>query len=296
MNTESTTRRTEATARKAYAARIQRVVDHIQENLDGDLSLEVLAGIAHFSPYHFHRQFRAWTGVGVGRLVRLLRLRWAASQLALNPERSVTAIALESGFQSTDAFSRAFREASGRSPTAFRRSPVWSNSELIDFQERLQEHSMNTNVEIIDFPATRLAAVEHRGPMEQEYAAIARLIAWRRANGVSPDRGKTFSIQHVDPAAVAPENYRIDICVSFDGPIGENPQGVIAKEIPGGRCARLRHSGSRDYISEADYLYRIWLPGSGEELRDFPPFFHFVNVGPDVRDEEMITDVYLPLR
>ena len=155
---------------------------------------------------------------------------------------------------------------------------------------------MNTNVEIIDFPTTRLAAVEHHGPMTQEYAAIARLIAWRRANGVSPDRGKTISIQHVDPAAVAPGKYRIDICVSFDGPIGENPQGVIEKEIPGGRCARLRHFGSRDYISEADYLYRIWLPGSGEELRDFPPFFHFVNVGPDIRDEEMITDVYLPLR
>ena len=155
---------------------------------------------------------------------------------------------------------------------------------------------MNTDVEIVDFPTTRVAAVEHRGPMEQEYAAIARLVAWRRANGVSPDRGRTIGIQYVDPSAVAPEDYRIDVCVSFDGPIGENPQGVIAKEIPGGRCARLRHFGSRDYISEADYLYRVWLPGSGEELRDFPPFFHYVNVGPDVRDEDMITDVYLPLR
>ena len=296
MEKDATTEQAGTAARKTYAARIQQVVDHIQAHLDGDLSLEVLAGVANFSVAHFHRQFRAATGLGVGRLVRLLRLRRAASQLALNPARSITEIALANGFQSTDAFSRAFREASGRSPSAFRREPVWSNSELVEFQSSLQETRMNKDVEIVDFPATRVAAVEHRGPMEQEYAAIARLVAWRRENGVPPDMGMTIGIQYVDPSAVAPEDYRIDVCVSFDGPIDENPQGVVGKEIPGGRCARLRHLGSRDYISEAEYLYRVWLPGSGEELRDFPPFFHYVNVGPDVRDEDMITDVYLPLR
>jgi AraC family transcriptional regulator len=44
------------------------------------------------------------------------------------------------------------------------------------------------------------------------------------------------------------------------------------------------------------HLYEDWLPGSGESLRDFPIFFHYVNVGPNVREEDMITDVYLPLK
>ena len=87
-----------------------------------------------------------------------------------------------------------------------------------------------------------------------------------------------------------------DVGVSYEGPVEPNPQGVMAKEIPAGLCARIRHLGSRDHIAEAEYLYRDWLPASGRELRDFPIFFHYVNVGPDVRDADMITDVYLPLK
>jgi len=290
------TERTNTEAQRRYAVRINRVIDHISANLDGDLSLDALAGIANFSPSHFHRQFRSYTGFGIGRLVRLLRIRRAATQLAFNPARSITDIALDTGFQSTDAFGRAFRDVCGCSPRAFRSNPSCPKAELIEFQSRLQEQTMNTEVEIVDFPATRVAAVEYRGRMENEYSAIARLIAWRRQNGIGPDTGKTIGVQYADPRTTPPDDYRIDVCVSFDGPVADNPQGVVAKEIPGGRCAHIRHLGSRDYIAEAEYLYRDWLPGSGEELRDFPPFFHYVNVGPDVRDEDMITDVYLPLQ
>jgi AraC family transcriptional regulator len=70
----------------------------------------------------------------------------------------------------------------------------------------------------------------------------------------------------------------------------------VAKRIPGGRCAAVRHLGSRENVSAALYLYDVWLPASGEALRDFPIFFHYVNVGPLVQEHEMVTDVYLPLR
>jgi AraC family transcriptional regulator len=70
----------------------------------------------------------------------------------------------------------------------------------------------------------------------------------------------------------------------------------VGKLIPGGRCAVARHIGSRDNISAAAYLYEVWLPQSGEAPRPFPIFFHYLNVGPAVREDEMVTDVYLPLR
>ncbi len=154
---------------------------------------------------------------------------------------------------------------------------------------------MNTEVEIVEFPTTRVAAVEYRGPHEQEYSAVMKLVAWRRENGVGPGQGMTIGIHHTDPAVTRPEDYRIDVCVSYDSDVGPNAHDVVSKVIPGGRCARIRHLGSREHVAEAEYIYREWLPASGEELRDFPPFFHYVNVGPDVRDEDMITDVYLPL-
>jgi len=48
--------------RQEYVARINRVMDYIGANLNGDLCLEKLAGVANFSPYHFHRIFRGMTG------------------------------------------------------------------------------------------------------------------------------------------------------------------------------------------------------------------------------------------
>lgn len=155
---------------------------------------------------------------------------------------------------------------------------------------------MNKFVEIVDFPTTSLAAVEYQGAPGQEHSAISKLVAWRRENRVGPDQGKTIGIHYTDLETTLPDDYRIDIGVSFNGAIEPNSHGVVAKEIPGGRCARIRHIGPRDNIAEAEYIYREWLPQSGEEMRDFPPFFHYVNVGPDVKDDDMITDVYLPLK
>lgn len=67
--------------------------------------------------------------------------------------------------------------------------------------------------------------------------------------------------------------------------------------IPGGRCAVVRHHGSHERIAESIYpLYREWLPQSGEELRDFPLFFHYLNLIPEVEEHELVTDIYLPLK
>jgi len=53
---------------------------------------------------------------------------------------------------------------------------------------------------------------------------------------------------------------------------------------------------SRSNNEAAVYLYKVWLPQSGETLENFPIIFHYVNVGPNIIEAEMITDVYLPLK
>lgn len=65
--------------------------------------------------------------------------------------------------------------------------------------------------------------------------------------------------------------------------------------FPRNRCALARDIGSRYKNQATVYLFEKWLPQSGERPGDFPIFFHHVNVGPEVREAEMITDVYLPL-
>jgi len=152
------------------------------------------------------------------------------------------------------------------------------------------------DVRIVTFPETRVAAVEHRGPPELEHETARRLVEWRRANRLPPERHRSYGVHYTDPRTTPPADHRVDFCVSVDRDVPPNAFGVLDKVIPGGRCAVARHVGSRAHVSAAVYLHEVWLPRSGETPGDFPMFFHYVNVGPGVREDEMITDVYLPLR
>ena len=152
------------------------------------------------------------------------------------------------------------------------------------------------DVQIVTFPETKVAAVEHRGPPQLEHDTARRLIEWRRLNQLRADRHRSYGVHYTDPYTTPPADHRVDFCISVDHDVPPNLHGVVNKVIPGGRCAMARHLGSRAHNAAAVFLYEEWLPSSGEVLGDFPIFFHYVNVGPDVQEHEMITDVYLPLK
>lgn len=152
------------------------------------------------------------------------------------------------------------------------------------------------DVQIIEFPETKVAAIEHHGAPHLEYETVRKLVEWRMANRLDRERHRSYGVHYNDPRTTRPADYRVDFCVSVEQDVAPNPQGVVTKYIPGGRCAVARHHGSRENVAAAFYLHDVWLPESGEIPGDFPIFFHYVNVGPNVQEHEMITDVYLPLR
>ena len=92
-----------------YSARINRVIDYIEENISHSLSLTELSNVAHFSPFHFHRIFSGMVGETLNTFIQRIRLEKAATKLILNPKKAVTEIALECGFSSSPSFARAFR-------------------------------------------------------------------------------------------------------------------------------------------------------------------------------------------
>ena len=152
-------------------------------------------------------------------------------------------------------------------------------------------------VRIVDFTATRVATLEHRGDPARLDDSVRKFIEWRTQNGLPPAASATFNILYDKLPASAPEEFRFDLCVATDGEVAANEFGVVPKTIPGGRCAVLRHVGSEAGIGETLYcLYAQWLPGSGAELRDFPVFFQRVSFGPHIPANEAITDVFLPLK
>jgi AraC family transcriptional regulator len=267
--------------------RLERAIAYVQRHLDADLSMTRLASVAGISKHYFQRRFAARIGVGAAKFIQLLRLKRASFRLVFDIRSSITDIAFDAGFANAESFTRAFGKTFGQSPRAFRNRPAWQRWRL-RYRVLMHIGVAMSQVEIIQFEATLVAVVRHRESPLTIYDSTRKLIEWRRANGVTPGSAHTFGIHYPDQS--------IDLCVSYEKEVVPNPQGVVSGVIPSVRCARLRHLGSREHIAAAEYLLREWLPGSGETLGDFPMFFHYVNVGPDVQDNQMITDVYLPLR
>ena len=96
----------ENTQRQAqYIARINRVIDHIEETLGDELRLKNLARVARFSPFHFHRIFSARVGETLNHFIQRIRIEKAASNLVGNPKQSITTVAIDGGFSSSATFS-----------------------------------------------------------------------------------------------------------------------------------------------------------------------------------------------
>lgn len=286
-----------------YQARMRRVLDHIDRHLDADLDLDGLSAVAAFSKFHFHRQFTATFGVSVHRYVQLARLKRASHQLAYNDALDVTDIAMDAGYDAPDAFARAFRQRFGQSPSSFRKSPDWEPwlaafGPLDNARSKLMQKNFTTDdVTIRDVPPTRVAIMEHRGSPETLGDTIRRFIAWRRAAGLHPRTSPTFNVWHSEGRPAQQDEYSIDLCVGTDQPIEANGEEIKAGEIPGGRCAVLRVVGFTDNLEPAAlYLYRDWLPASGEEARDFPIYCQRLSLFPEVPEHEAVADVFLPLK
>ena len=153
------------------------------------------------------------------------------------------------------------------------------------------------DVQIVVFPETKVAAIEHLGSPALEHVTARKLIAWKLEQRLlDSSKYRSYGVHYTDPRTTPPADHHVDFCLSIDDDVAANSAGIINKVIPRNRCARARDIGSRYDNKAAVYLYEQWLPKSGESPGDFPIFFHYVNVGPTLREEEMITDVYLPLK
>ncbi|GLK49379.1 transcriptional regulator [Brevundimonas intermedia] len=291
------------TALDHYHARMLRVLDHIDRHLDGDLDLETVSGVAAFSKFHFHRQFKATFGLSLHRYVQLARMRQASKRLADEQGASVTDIALDAGYETPDAFARAFRQRFRQSPSDFRKSPDWAPwlqafGPLNSARSRLMPTTFTPDqVTIRETPPIRAAIFEHRGDPATIDATVQRFIAWRKAAGLSPQTHPTFNIWHSERRPADPADYRMDLCVGLNPGqrVEAEDPSVKAGEIPGGRCAVLRVTGDTHNLEPAAlYLYREWLPASGEEMRDFPIYCQRLFVG----EPEMgaAAELFLPLR
>jgi AraC family transcriptional regulator len=286
-----------------YHFRFRKVLEYVDTHLDDDLTVDCLSNVAAFSKHHFHRQFSELFGISVYKYIQLTRLKRASYQLAFRSQMPIVDIALASGYENHESFSRAFKKSIRQTPSEFRELPQWNPWHLI-YQsvhnlriKHMKSDHQQDRVKVILFKETKVAVFEYRGDPHSIGNSIRKFIEWRKQNHLSPQASDTFNILYDNPSETSPENFRLDICASTERNVPENSFGVVEKTIPGGRCAVLRHIGDDANLSESiTYLYANWLPSSGEDLRDFPLFLQRVKFFPDVPEHEAIIDVFLPLK
>jgi AraC family transcriptional regulator len=287
-----------------YETRMRRVLDYIDQHLEGDLDLETVSRVAAFSKFHFHRQFTATFELSVHRYVQLARMKRASQRLACMDTGSVTNIAMDAGYDAPDAFARAFRRRLGQSPSSFRKSPDWQRwlaalGPLHNARSKLTPITFdNDDVTVQDVPATPVAMIEHRGDRTRIADTRERFVAWRKTAGLSPATSTTIMVFRSEREPANPADYSMDLCVATNQPIEANRGPVKAGVIPGGRCAVLRYPGVSNNVEPAAlYLYRDWLPASGEEARAFPLYCQRrLSLIPEVPAHEVVTELFLPLK
>lgn len=287
-------------SRSEYVARMHRVLEHIDRELDQQLELDTLARVANFSPFHFHRLFTAWMGETLGEYVRRRRLEIAALRLVAQPRLAVTQVALSVGFGSTEAFARAFKTRFGSTPTGWRdsqrRNRDQSKSKRDQARAQPPANDGHMKVSIVDRQPTTVAYLRHVGPYGKLVSDfwITKVAPWMETNGLY---GKPrYGISLDDPGIAAPETLRYDAAVevpkNFVG-AGDHQMTVI----PGGKYAVGKFKGTDNEVGEAwAWLLRDWLPESGMQLDSRPFFEHYpVTAGYDQKTGEFECEICLPV-
>ena len=280
-----------ARSENEYQRRLHAVIEHIDRHLDENLDLATLAGVAHFSAFHFHRLFHALTGEALGDYIRRRRLEMAAMRLRSQPDLPVLDVALSVGFGSTEAFARAFRTRFACTPTAWRNSKHGQSTRKPgqapgagrrkNGGSSRQEAAMkaSSNVRLIDREPTHVAYLRYTGPVGIAIGTfwMGTVAPWMGTNNLyGRDR---YGISLDDPSITKDTKIRYDACVA--SPEGEvltgNPQ---RKVIPGGKYAAMHFDGTGAHIGAAwDALLRDWLPKSGMQLDSRPFFEHYPPAG-----------------
>jgi AraC family transcriptional regulator len=107
-------------ARGLSRGQLHRVCEHIEANLDGELTLAGLSAVARLSQWHFSRAFKSAVGIGVHAYVARRRIE-RAKVLLVQADLSIAEAASAVGFQSAASFTTCFRRLAGITPGGFRR-------------------------------------------------------------------------------------------------------------------------------------------------------------------------------
>jgi len=217
-------------------------------------------------------------------------------------DRQITELAFEAGYETLEAFGRGFRRLTGMSPSTYRsrfrlagcRGPAPDSAACLPKYTNKQGE-LQMDVTIQKFDDMHVACVRHVGPYQDCCTAWNKLCLNPAVRaGLGPDT-LAIGIGYDDPDITDADKIRYDVCVTVPASF-KAPDGVSTQTIKGGEFAVLRHVGSYSGLHDCyRFLYGVWLPQSGREPSAFPPLEIYRNDPDNVPEDQLITDICLPL-
>jgi len=299
-------------------SRVETAARYIADHLDRPLSVAEVAKAAGLSEFHFHRIFSAVAGETVGRFITRRRLELAALRLAYERERSITDIALGSGYSSSSNFAKAFSAYFGCSPSrvrdpaealpstigtltrdygkAFDPRQLYAGRGVDPPDEAEIVAALEAIVRFVDSPGFSVACLRSDAGYDPDalvalYAELHRRMVQLGLCGEDLD---AWGIAHDSPQLTAPELCRYDACVPCPASAPLRPP-LFRTDVPAGRYAVFAFQGPVEAL-EGTFLaiYGSWLPRSSLAPDDFTVIEHHIGNGPSEGSVEL--EIWIKVR
>jgi AraC family transcriptional regulator len=286
------------TTERDYRRRIARVIEAILIDPGAPHTLDSLAAVAHFSPYHFHRIYRALTGESIVETVQRVRLAQAAHRLT-DTAGSVTEVAIDAGYESPQAFARAFREFAGVSPSSFqmrqrRLGALSADPGKYAARGVHRDSPVLPSVELTELPPIDVVCLRHVGPIATIGQTFRTLLRTLQCDGPAAQAQRMIGICCGDPEEG--ESFRYLAGIVPSAPV-ESAGAIERSRIEGGLYAAHRFVGPYALIAPTfRALFGGWLPQSGYEPDDRPALEIYRNPPLSGMRHECVTDLMIPIR
>lgn len=297
--------------RNEYTAKVNRVIDYIDNNLNGELTLSKLSSIASYSDYHFHRIFKTLIGESVNSYIRRIRIEKSANLLIRHPHRSITDIAFDCGFSSSQFFSRTFKKYYSQNASDWRKEKTLngkivkegkSSIHYIDHRNRTRVNVVEAkSIEIKELKDIHTAYIRHIGSYsgkdELPSELFTKLSVWAQArNLIRFYETKFISLYHDDPDITEASKLRFSACISVPEDTPVNCEiGYLT--IKGGEYAVANFELNADELNLArKYVYDVWLPQRGYQPDGKPYFKEMLNDPDEHPEQKHIVNIYVPVK
>lgn len=129
---------------------INKALNHIEQHLENELSLESISKVAHYSPFHFHRIFKAFTNETLHQYIVRKRVEKASADLLRKKAITISELSLQFGFTSNSSFTRAFKKYYGLNPRDFRRQGKGRYSKIRQTKSKNRQQTTSFEAYVCD--------------------------------------------------------------------------------------------------------------------------------------------------